>query len=338
MKGIYALGDLVPGPMLAHKAEEEAVVLAKQWNGQPARMDYERIPSVIYTHPEIASIGWSEEHLTASQVPYKKGTFHFRANGRARAVGQVDGWVKTLADPTDGKILGVHILGEVAGELIHEAAVVMRFEVSRTWPKCAMHIRPFQKHLRNRLLPWMSKPFTPEKTKRGVDGINRKPETRTNVPDRRDAHGIWADGSGFHDHDRRALAFRCHRGLCHGLSHAGWDSQPQELFQVFGNEAVVTVACMFVLSSALERTGVIARMGALIDPYVGRNDLSVSLFLLPLVAVLSAFINNTPVVLVFMPMVMAIAARQNIRPSKLLIPLSFASIFGGCCTLIGHFH
>ena len=110
---------------------------------------------------------------------------------------------------------------------------------------------------------------------------------------------------------------------------------PQELFQVFGNEAVVTVACMFVLSLALERTGVIARMGALIDPYVGRNDLSVSLFLLPLVAVLSAFINNTPVVLVFMPMVMAIAARQNIRPSKLLIPLSFASIFGGCCTLIG---
>jgi len=110
---------------------------------------------------------------------------------------------------------------------------------------------------------------------------------------------------------------------------------PQELFQVFGNEAVVTVACMFVLSSALERTGVIARMGALIDPYVGRTDLSLSLFLLPLVAVLSAFINNTPVVLVFMLMVMAIAARQNIRPSKLLIPLSFASIFGGCCTLIG---
>jgi len=110
---------------------------------------------------------------------------------------------------------------------------------------------------------------------------------------------------------------------------------PQELFQVFGNEAVVTVACMFVLSSALERTGVIARMGALIDPFVGCNDLSVSLFLLPLVAVLSAFINNTPVVLVFMPMVMAIAARQSIRPSKLLIPLSFASIFGGCCTLIG---
>jgi di/tricarboxylate transporter len=110
---------------------------------------------------------------------------------------------------------------------------------------------------------------------------------------------------------------------------------PQELFQVFGNEAVVTVACMFVLSSALERTGVIARRGALIDPYVGRTDLSLSLFLLPLVAVLSAFINNTPVVLVFMPMVMAIAARQNIRPSKLLIPLSFASIFGGCCTLIG---
>ena len=110
---------------------------------------------------------------------------------------------------------------------------------------------------------------------------------------------------------------------------------PSQLFQVFGHEAVVTVACMFVISSALERTGVIARLGAIIFPYLGRNDLSVSLVLLPLVAILSAFINNTPVVLVFMPLVMTIAARHQIRPSKLLIPLSFASIFGGCCTLIG---
>lgn len=110
---------------------------------------------------------------------------------------------------------------------------------------------------------------------------------------------------------------------------------PQELFNVFSNEAVIAVACMFVLSAALDRTGAIDRVGVWVNRFVGHTDLSVSLVLLPLVALLSAFVNNTPVVLVFMPMVIGLAARRNIKPSKLLIPLSFASILGGCCTLIG---
>ena len=101
---------------------------------------------------------------------------------------------------------------------------------------------------------------------------------------------------------------------------------PQELF---------AVACMFVLSAALERTGVIDRVGIWVNGFVGHSELAVSLTLLPLVALLSAFVNNTPVVLIFMPMVIGLAARRKIKPSKLLIPLSFASILGGCCTLIG---
>jgi di/tricarboxylate transporter len=110
---------------------------------------------------------------------------------------------------------------------------------------------------------------------------------------------------------------------------------PQELFTVFSNEAVIAVACMFVLSAALDRTGAIDRVGTWVNRFVGHTDLAISLALLPLVALLSAFVNNTPVVLVFMPMVIGLAARRNIKPSKLLIPLSFASILGGCCTLIG---
>lgn len=110
---------------------------------------------------------------------------------------------------------------------------------------------------------------------------------------------------------------------------------PEELFRVFSNQAVIAVACMFVLSAALERTGAIDHIGRWVNRFVGRSDLAVSLVLLPLVALLSAFVNNTPVVLVFMPMVIGLASRRGIKPSKLLIPLSFASIFGGCCTLIG---
>ena len=110
---------------------------------------------------------------------------------------------------------------------------------------------------------------------------------------------------------------------------------PKELFEVFSNEAVIAVACMFVLSAALERTGAIDRVGIWVNRFVGHTELAVSLVMLPLVALLSAFVNNTPVVLVFMPMVIGLAARRNIKPSKLLIPLSFASILGGCCTLIG---
>ena len=110
---------------------------------------------------------------------------------------------------------------------------------------------------------------------------------------------------------------------------------PAEAFKVFGNDAAITVACMFVLSAALERTGVIETIAHRLNRAVGKSDWSVLLVLLPIVAVLSAFINNTPVVVVFMPIMISLAVARGLKPSKLLIPLSFASIFGGLCTLIG---
>lgn len=110
---------------------------------------------------------------------------------------------------------------------------------------------------------------------------------------------------------------------------------PGEAFQVFSNDAVITVACMFVLSAALERTGVIEGIGRHLNQLVGKSDWAVLLLVLPIVAATSAFINNTPVVVVFMPIMITLAASRGIKPSKLLIPLSFASIFGGTCTLIG---
>jgi len=110
---------------------------------------------------------------------------------------------------------------------------------------------------------------------------------------------------------------------------------PAEAFKVFGNDAVITVACMFVLSAALERTGVIETMGHRLNRIVGEKDWSVLLVVLPVVALFSAFINNTPVVIVFMPILISLAAARGLKPSKLLIPLSFASILGGTCTLIG---
>jgi di/tricarboxylate transporter len=110
---------------------------------------------------------------------------------------------------------------------------------------------------------------------------------------------------------------------------------PAEAFQVFSNDAVITVACMFVLSAALERTGVLEGIGRRLNLMVGKSDWAVLLLVLPIVAATSAFINNTPVVVVFMPIMITLAASRGIKPSKLLIPLSFASIFGGTCTLIG---
>lgn len=110
---------------------------------------------------------------------------------------------------------------------------------------------------------------------------------------------------------------------------------PAEAFQVFSNDAPLTVACMFVLSGALERTGAIAQIGRWLRRFGGRSDLSLLAVTLPVVVCISAFVLNTPVVVVFLPILISLAARRNIKPSKLLIPLSFASIFGGCCTLIG---
>ncbi|MAF68288.1 MAG: dihydrolipoyl dehydrogenase [Micavibrio sp.] len=126
-EGVYAIGDVIAGPMLAHKAEEEGVVLAEMLAGQSGHIDYNLIPGVVYTWPEAAQIGKTEEQLKDDGVAYKVGKFPFMANGRARAMNATDGFVKILADKKTDKVLGVHIIGPEAGTLIHEAAVIMEF-------------------------------------------------------------------------------------------------------------------------------------------------------------------------------------------------------------------
>ncbi|MER8953266.1 dihydrolipoyl dehydrogenase [Mesorhizobium sp. M0833] len=125
--GIYAIGDVIAGPMLAHKAEDEGVAVAETIAGQAGHVNYDVIPSVVYTTPEIASIGKTEEELKKAGVDYKAGKFPFSANGRARAMLHTDGFVKILADKASDRVLGVHIVGFGAGEMIHEAAVLMEF-------------------------------------------------------------------------------------------------------------------------------------------------------------------------------------------------------------------
>ncbi len=125
--GIYAIGDVIAGPMLAHKAEDEGVAVAEIIAGQAGHVNYGVIPSVVYTSPEVASVGRTEEELKRDGVDYKVGKFPFSANGRARAMLQTDGFVKVLADAKSDRLLGVHIVGFGAGEMIHEAAVVMEF-------------------------------------------------------------------------------------------------------------------------------------------------------------------------------------------------------------------
>jgi dihydrolipoamide dehydrogenase len=125
--GIYAVGDVVRGPMLAHKAEDEGVAVAEIIAGQHGHVNYDVIPGVVYTMPEIASVGKTEEELKAAGVAYKAGKFPFTANGRARAMRASDGFVKVLADAQTDRVLGVHIVGAGAGELIAEAAVLMEF-------------------------------------------------------------------------------------------------------------------------------------------------------------------------------------------------------------------
>jgi dihydrolipoamide dehydrogenase len=124
---IYAIGDVVKGPMLAHKAEDEGVAVAEIIAGQAGHVNYDVIPSVVYTQPEVASVGKTEEELKAAGIEYKVGKFPFTANGRARAMLHTDGFVKILADKATDKVLGAHILGYGAGEMIHELAVLMEF-------------------------------------------------------------------------------------------------------------------------------------------------------------------------------------------------------------------
>lgn len=127
VEGIYAIGDVIAGPMLAHKAEDEGVAVAETIAGQAGHVNYDVIPSVVYTQPEVASVGKTEEELKKAGVEYNSGKFNFSANGRARAMNQTDGFVKFLADKKTDRVLGVHIVGFGAGEMIHEAAVLMEF-------------------------------------------------------------------------------------------------------------------------------------------------------------------------------------------------------------------
>ncbi|HQX52002.1 MAG TPA: dihydrolipoyl dehydrogenase [Planctomycetaceae bacterium] len=128
--GVYAIGDVIGGAMLAHKAEEEGIACIEKMMTGHGHINYGTIPAVIYTQPEIASTGANEDALKAAGIKYRAGKFSFAANGRARAAGHTDGFVKVLADEATDRVLGVHIIGAHAGELIHEAVVAMEFGAS----------------------------------------------------------------------------------------------------------------------------------------------------------------------------------------------------------------
>ena len=140
--GIYAIGDVIAGPMLAHKAEEEGVALAERMAGQAGHVNYDVIPGVVYTWPEVASIGRTEDDLKRQGIEYKVGKFPFTANGRARAMGTTDGFVKILADKATDQILGAHIIGPDAGGLIAELATAMEFGASSEDVARTCHAHP----------------------------------------------------------------------------------------------------------------------------------------------------------------------------------------------------
>ena len=140
--GIYAIGDAIDGPMLAHKAEEEGVALAERLAGKAGHVNYAAIPGVVYTWPEVASVGDTEESLKQAGIAYNVGKFPFTANGRARAMGQMDGFVKLLADKTTDRLLGAHILGPDAGTLIAELALAMEFGASAEDVARTCHAHP----------------------------------------------------------------------------------------------------------------------------------------------------------------------------------------------------
>lgn len=125
--GVYAIGDVIEGPMLAHKAEDEGMAIAEMIAGQHPHVNYDVIPGVIYTHPEVASVGKTEEQLKKDGIAFKAGKFSFMGNGRAKANFAADGFVKILADAKTDRILGAHVIGPMAGDLIHEVCVAMEF-------------------------------------------------------------------------------------------------------------------------------------------------------------------------------------------------------------------
>jgi dihydrolipoamide dehydrogenase len=128
--GVFAIGDCIPGPMLAHKAHEEGVACVEQIAGQHGHVDHSRVPSVVYTWPEIAGVGASEEALRERGTAYRSGKFAFQGNARAKITGDTQGLVKVLADAASDRVLGVHILGPMAGDLIAEAVIALEFGAS----------------------------------------------------------------------------------------------------------------------------------------------------------------------------------------------------------------
>lgn len=142
VQGVYAIGDIVPGPQLAHKAEDEGVVAVERMNGIPAHLNYEAIPSVVYTDPEVASVGSSEDQLKTAGQEYRKGVFNIAANGRALAMGVGSGFVKILTDPETDRILGAQIVGPDAGDLISELVTIMEMKGSSEDIARIIHAHP----------------------------------------------------------------------------------------------------------------------------------------------------------------------------------------------------
>jgi dihydrolipoamide dehydrogenase len=140
--GVYAIGDVIAGPMLAHKASEEGVVLVETLAGQKPHLDYDAIPAVIYTHPEVGSVGKTEEELKAAGVAYRVGKFPFTANARARANADTEGFVKIIADQKTDRVLGVHIINADAGTMIAEAALAMEFGATSEDIASTVHAHP----------------------------------------------------------------------------------------------------------------------------------------------------------------------------------------------------
>jgi dihydrolipoamide dehydrogenase len=139
---IYAIGDAIGGRMLAHKAEEEGVAAVENMAGKHGHVNYDAVANVVYTWPEIASVGSSEEELKRDGREYKVGKFPWSANGRAKAMAETDGFVKILADPKTDRVLGVHILGPRASDLIAESALAMEFEASAEDIGRSVHAHP----------------------------------------------------------------------------------------------------------------------------------------------------------------------------------------------------
>jgi dihydrolipoamide dehydrogenase len=139
---VYAIGDLIPGPMLAHKAEDEGVAIAEILAGQAGHVNYETVPSVIYTFPEVASVGYTEEQVKQTGTPYSVGTFPFTPNGRAKALGQTDGLCKIITDSNTDRIIGGHIVGPRASELLGEIVIAMEFGGSSEDLARSFHAHP----------------------------------------------------------------------------------------------------------------------------------------------------------------------------------------------------